>query len=179
MTAAAHAELIETTPADGATVMGTPDELVAVFDDELLVDASSLSIRNAQGERLAVGHVDPEEPTHLVIGDVPDLAVGTYEMRWTAGTADGHVERGTWTFTVAQATETPAPSPTPGETAGPSAAATAIPSAAPTPSATPAPTDPTGAAGSDVILPIIAALAIVLIAAGVLLSRRSRPSGGG
>jgi copper resistance protein C len=183
MTAAAHAELLETTPADGATVVGTPEELVAVFDDELVVEESSLSIRNAQSERLAVGSVDPDEPTHLLISDVPELAIGTYEMRWTAGTADGHVERGTWTFTVAQATKTPG-TPAPTETESPSAAATAsvapTPSAtpAPTPSASAAPTDPTGTAGSDVILPIIAALAIVLIGAGALLSRRSRPSGG-
>ena len=179
---AAHAELLETTPADGATVVGTPEELVAVFDDELVVDESSLSIRNAQGERLAVGGVDPNEPTHLLIADVPELAVGTYEMRWTAGTDDGHVERGTWRFTVAQASATPEPT----ETASPSAAATATASAtlapsatpAPTPSASAAPTDPTGAAGNDVILPIIAALAIVLIAAAALLSRRSRPPDG-
>lgn len=182
-TVAAHAELVETTPADGATVVGTPEELVAVFTEELLVDESSLSIRNAQGERLAVGRVDPNEPTHLLIADVPELAIGTYEMRWTAGTADGHVERGTWTFTVAQATKTPG-TPAPTETASPSAAApaSAAPSpsetAAPTPSASAAPTDPSGAAGNDVILPIIAALAIVLIGAGALLSRRGRPSGG-
>jgi methionine-rich copper-binding protein CopC len=181
-TVAADAELVETTPADGATVVGTPDELVAVFDVELVVEESSLSIRNAQGERLAVGRVDPNAPTHLLISDVPELAIGTYEMRWTAGAADGHVERGTWTFTVAQATTTPG-TPAPTETASPSAAATAsaAPSpsetAAPTPSASAAPTDPSGAAGNDVILPIIAALAIVLIGAGALLSRRGRPSG--
>ena len=180
---AAHAELLETTPADGATVVGTPDELVAVFDDELVVEESSLSIRNAQGERLAVGGVDPNQPTHLLIADVPELAIGTYEMRWTAGTDDGHVERGTWTFTVAIATKTPG-TPAPSETASPSAAATAsaapTPSdtLAPTPSASATPTDPSGAAGNDVILPIIAALAIVLIVAGALLSRRGRPSGG-
>lgn len=75
-TVAAHAELLETTPADGATVVGTPEELVAIFDDELLVEESSLSIRNAQGERLAVGHVDPDEKARLLIADVPELAVG-------------------------------------------------------------------------------------------------------
>jgi methionine-rich copper-binding protein CopC len=185
---AAHAELLETTPADGATVTGTPEELVAVFDDELVVDESSLSIRNAQGDRLAVGHVDPDEPTHLLISPVPELAIGTYEMRWTAGTADGHVERGTWSFTVAGAIKTPE-TPAPAETAAPSSAATATPAAsasatpdpstAPTPSGTAAPTDPTGTATNDAILPIIAALAIVLIGAAALLSRRGRPSSGG
>ena len=185
-TVAAHAQLVETTPADGGTVRGTPDEIAAVFDEPLEPE-STLSLRDPQGQRLTVGRVDPDDPKRLVMDDVPELAVGTYEMRWTAATADGHVERGTWTFTVAQATVTPAPTPTPSETAGSSDASTASPSAAPipsatlalAPSATPAPAAPTGATGSDVILPIIAALAIVLIGAGVLLSRRDRPAGGG
>lgn len=184
-TAAAHAELLETIPADGATVEGTPDELVAAFDDALEADESSLSIRNAAGERLAVGRVDPEDPTRVVISDVPELAPGTYEMRWTAATADGHVERGTWSFTVTAApTAAPSAEPTPEATVSASPSAAATPSAAPEPTAvptaepTPAPVDPADAAGSDVILPIVAGLAIVLIAAGLLLSRRGRPSDG-
>jgi len=177
-TALAHAELLETVPLDGTTVQGTPDELVAAFD-EALESGSSLSIRNAAGERLAVGRVDPDDPKRVVITDVPELAPGTYQMRWTAATADGHVERGTWSFTV-EAAPTPAPTPEPAESGAPSAeptpSATPEPTAAPTPSASPAPTDPASAAGSDVILPIIVGLAIVLIAAGFLLARRGRPS---
>jgi LPXTG-motif cell wall-anchored protein len=180
-TALAHAELLETTPAAGATVEGTPDVLAAAFDEALEAE-SSLSIRDAAGERLAVGRVDPDDPKRVVITDVPDLAPGTYEMRWTAATADGHVERGTWSFTV-EAAPTPAPTPEPADSGAPSAAptpsATPEPTAAPTPSASAGPTDPTGSAtGSDVILPIIAGLAIVLIAAGFLLARRGRPSDG-
>lgn len=184
---AAHAELVETTPADGATVEGTPDELVAVFSEALEADGSSLSIRNAAGDRLAVGQLDPEDATRLVISDVPELVPGVYEMRWTASSDDGHLERDTWTFTVEPPATTPPPTPTseptasPSDSAAPSAsasattepttAATASPSSVVTPPADPA------ASTSDVVLPIVAGLAIVLIAAGVLLSRRRRPSG--
>jgi len=182
-TAVAHAELVETTPADGATVVGTPEELVAVFDEPLEADESSLSIRNDAGERLAFGRVDPDDPTRLVIGDIPELGRGTYEMRWTAGTADGHVERGTWSFSVVPAPPTktlptPTASASPAASLSPISSSTPGPTAAPTPSASSAPSDPTGGSGSDVILPIIVALALVLIAAGFLLSRRGRPSYG-
>lgn len=174
--AAAHAQRLEVRPADGATVEGRPNEIVAVFDDELVADKSSLKIVNAAGAEVALGHVDPTQPTHLLVRR-PQLDVGTFEAQWTAATPDGHIERGTWSFTVAAAIKspgTPAPTDTAAPTAGPSAAP--APTAA-TPSTSPAPTDQT-AAGGDVILPIIVALAIVGIAALWLLSRRGRPSGG-
>lgn len=174
-TVAADAELIETIPADGATVQGTPDELVAVFSDALLADRSTLSIRDAGGQRLAVGGLDPGDPARLLISEVPDLAPGTYEMRWTMATADNHLQRGTWSFAV-----TAAPSPTPSadatgsapprDAATPSATPDAVASPSPPPS--PAPTEP-AASSSDAILPIIAGLAIALIGGGLLLTRRN------
>ncbi len=178
-TVAAHAELVEATPADEATVEGTPEEISARFSEPLETDGSTFSLRNAAGERLAVGRIDPDDATRLIIDPVPDLAPGGYEVRWRAASSDGHAENDTWTFTVTPA-PTPAPTAdaTPGSTASaePTPSATPEPTAVPSPSASPGPTDPAGAGDGDVILPIIAALAIVLIAAGFLLTRRGRPS---
>lgn len=181
----AHAELLEATPADGATVEGTPEEISATFSEPLETDGSTFSLRNAAGERLAVGNIDPADRTRLIIDPVPTLAPGVYEVRWRAASADGHAENDTWTFTVAAPIPTKA-LPTPASSAEPSEAATAsaepTPSASPEPTATPSPSasagpsDPAGSSDGDVILPIIAALAIVLVAAGFLLSRRGRPS---
>jgi methionine-rich copper-binding protein CopC len=190
--AMAHAELVSTDPAEGATVEGSPTEISATFSEALLAEGSGLSLRDAAGERIAVGDVDPDDEERLVITDVPDLAPGEYEARWTARSDDGHLERGTWTFTViAPASPTPAPSPTPSPSAAASPTATSSASATPaSPSApppspspaasaspTPAPSpDPnaTGSGSGDVLLPILAGLAIVAIAGGVLLSRRGR-----
>lgn len=186
-TAFAHATLLEATPADGATVEGTPTEISAKFDEPLETDGSTFSVRNAAGERLAVGRIDPDDPTRLVIDPVPELAPGEYEVRWRAATADGHAENDTWSFTVTaitptKALPTPTSSPEPSDAATPSAepspSATPDGTPAPSPSASPGPSDPAGSGDGDVILPIIAALAIVLIAAGFLLSRRGRPSDG-
>jgi copper resistance protein C len=177
---AAHAELVKATPADGATVEGTPAEISATFNEPLETDGSTFSLRNAAGERLAVGKIDPDDRTRLIIDPVPELAPGVYEVRWRAKSADGHAENDTWTFTVVAPTPTPAPTaastasaePTPNATPEPS------PTPVPSPSASPAPTDPAGSTDGDVILPIIAGLAIVLLLAAVLLSRRGRPSTG-
>ena len=180
-TAAAHAELEKATPADGATVEGTPEEISATFNEALVTDGSTFSLRNAAGERLAVGNIDPDDQTRLIIDPVPDLAPGVYEVRWRAKSDDGHAENDTWSFTVVPApTPSPTPAPTPASSASaeptPSATPEPTPTAASSPSASPGPTDPAGSTDSDVILPIVAALAIVLVVGAVLLTRRNRPS---
>ncbi len=177
----AHAELIEAVPADGATVEGTPAEISGTFSEPLETDGSTFSLRNAAGERLAVGHIDPDDRTRLIVEPVPELDPGVYEVRWRAASADGHAENDTWSFTVTASRDpTPAPTPATSTSAAPSPSASPEPSptAAPSPSGSQGPSDPAAAADGDVILPIIAALAIVLIAAGFLLSRRGRPRDG-
>jgi hypothetical protein len=107
------------------------------------------------------------------------LLDGTYTVRSTATSTDGHTERVTWSFTVAvAASPSPTAEPTPTASAEPSSAsptpaATPSPSieATPSPSATAGPSDPTSGGGSDVLLPILAALAIVAVGAGFLLLR--------
>jgi hypothetical protein len=140
-----------------------------------------LWLRDPAGEELAEGGLDPDDPARLLIADVPDLAPGEYEVRWTVATDDGHVERDTWSFTVVAA-PTPSPSPTPAPTASaaptaePSVAATPTPSptASPAPSASAGPDEEPAASTTDVILPIVAVLAIVVVGVGIVLSRRNR-----
>lgn len=180
--ASAHAELEAVVPTDGGTVVGTPVELSATFSEALSAE-STLSIRDGAGERLAVGGVDPADGTRLVIAPVPELAPGTYEMRWSAFSDDGHLEKGIWTFEVEAPAPTPTLGPTPVATGSGSDAPTAAPTSSATPGVTPSPSAtpdggaPTSGSG-DVILPIIAALAIVAIGGVVLLGRRGRGAAG-
>jgi methionine-rich copper-binding protein CopC len=174
---AAHAELDEPTPADGATVEGTPTAVAGTFTQDIDPDGSSLRLRDAAGETIAEGGVDPADDRRMVITDLPDLAPGEYTVRWTTHSAeDDEIARGTWRFTVVAA---PTPEPTPAPTPTPSATASVEPTAAPTPTpASPSPTpsappdqEPT-ATGADVLLPIVLGLAIIGFGAGYLLARR-------
>ena len=175
-TVAAHAELDVPTPADGATVEGTPEEIAGTFTQAVNGDGSSLMLRDAAGSTVARGGLDPDDDHRMVISDLPELVPGVYEVRWvTLSANDDEVARGTWSFTV---TPAPTPTDTPEPSAAPTPTATPEPTAVPTPAASPAPSDPAGGTGADVILPIIVGLAIVLIAAGALLSRRGRTPGG-
>jgi methionine-rich copper-binding protein CopC len=54
---AAHAELVSSDPVDGATVTGSPDEVVAVFDEPLEAN-SSMELIGPPSIRAALGRCD-------------------------------------------------------------------------------------------------------------------------
>ena len=107
--ASAHAQLLSSAPAADATLTEPPATITLTFDDELTA-ASSFDVVDASGTTLATGAVDSADPKAMVVA-TPALPTATYEVRWTAGTADGHIERGTFKFSLSVATPT-APAPT-------------------------------------------------------------------
>jgi methionine-rich copper-binding protein CopC len=176
-TAFAHAELVRAIPADGSTVT-EPVMVVSARYSQDLTSASSLNVLDASGATVATGGVDPGGDRRMLArSDVP-FTNGAYTVKSTAISAeDGDIERLTWTFTV-EVAATPAPTPSP--TVGASAPATssptleATPSAAPSPSQSPTPSAEPGAPTSsttDLLLPIVVALALVLVLAGFLINR--------
>jgi hypothetical protein len=176
-----HAELSEASPGDGDVVEEPLTRLTADFTEDL-ADGSAMTLRDAGGAVVAAGNIHPSnERLMLILVDDP-LPSGEYEVEWQALAADGHIERGTYRFTIAAtAAATPTPAP-PSASAGASAlpsepppTSTPPPATAPAPSA--APTDPAASSG-DVLLPILAAVVLVGLLGGYLLLRRrpaSRP----
>lgn len=171
--ALAHAELTRTIPADGSTVTEPVTFVSGRYTEDLTPD-SNLNILDAGGNTVATGAVDPDDERLMVARPASPLLDGTYTVRSTAiSSVDGHPERETWTFTVAiPATPSPSPSPTATSSAPVTSSPTpdASPSAGPTPAASPDPGSPTTST-TDVLLPIVAALALVLLLGGFLLSR--------
>jgi len=174
--ALAHAELQRAIPADGETVTDTVAVVTGTYSQDLAAN-SKLLVKDASGATVATGTVDPGNVRRMVARPDAPLGNGTYEVRSTSVSADdGDIERVQWTFTVAVAAS-PSPTEVPSVSAGtssPEATASVVPSASATeaPSPSPAPGDSTSDS-SNVILPIIAALAIVAIG-GVYLLNRNR-----
>ena len=90
----------------------SPAEVSATFDDGLVASKSSIEVIAPDDSTVATGGVAADDPKTLVVV-VPPLAPGTYRVRWAAATDDGHLERGRFDFTVAEA---PSPEPTPAAT---------------------------------------------------------------
>jgi methionine-rich copper-binding protein CopC len=170
-----HAELDTSDPKDGAVLDTPPTTITLRFTEGL--DASKSSFRVVlDGNDVATGRAD-KDGAEVMQATTLDLAPGDYVIRWTAAAEDGHIERGRLTFTVTEPTPPPA-SPTPAATEAASVAPSATPSPAITPAPTPAPsasaeTTPVSSSGSDILLPIIAALVIVGVV-GYLVLRRGR-----
>jgi copper resistance protein C len=178
--AVAHAELLRAIPADGSTATEPVTFVSSRYSEDLTPD-SNLRILDAGGDTVATGGVDADDDRVMVARPATPLTDGTYTVRSTAiSQVDGHPERVTWTFTVATpaspsptaSTSGSAPPPSTEPTPSPTATASAPASATPSPSAAPG---DSASSLSDVALPIVAALAIVLIGAGALLRRGRRP----
>lgn len=176
-----HAELETSDPADGASVEGPFAGPIVMTFSEGLEAESTAELRDGAGR--VASSVDVDGETMTLTPDAA-LAEGEYEVRWTSAADDGHIERGSFRFTVlpvATPQPTASPTPTPAATASPTAGATATATPEATPSAVPAASDapvpsaaPDGNAsssGGDVLLPIVAAVVIVG-ALGVFLLRR-------
>jgi methionine-rich copper-binding protein CopC len=186
--ALAHAALVSSDPADGATVT-TPYVLNAVYDEDLKVDGSSITVRDAAGDIVAEGGV-LDDPLHMIV-NLPALAAGDYSVHWVAITADDNGKtQGDFAFTVAAATPAPtptpsptaAPSPAPGtaspgsgptQTAAPPATASPIATSAPTPSPAPAQPGSGSSSSTDLLVPLLVAVVVVAALGWFYLRRRA------
>ncbi len=179
LVALAHAELESASPPDGAVLNSPPTEIVLTFTEALDPVKSHMELNGPDGTQVAAGIVDPANEKAMRI-DPPVLEPGAYEILSTAFAAhDGALKRETLTFTITEPSPTPTETPTPAasESAVPSPSPSASPSASPTPA--PSAGGPTSASEADVLVPILAALIVVVLLGAMLLRGRSRGGGRG
>jgi copper transport protein len=102
--ASAHAELLVSTPADGAIVDVAPDEVVLQFTEAVQLQPDGVRVVDADGDRVDLGEAvaDGAKVTSPV---EDDLAEGSYLVAWRVVSADGHPVRGAFTFSVGQASQ--------------------------------------------------------------------------
>ncbi len=108
--AAAHANLVRSTPAANAVVAAAPPT-VELFFSEPLETASLARVVNAQGQTVDKGdsRINPADPNGLLVG-LPQLPNGVYTVQWlTVSAADGHSSKGTVAFAVGDASAAQAP----------------------------------------------------------------------
>jgi methionine-rich copper-binding protein CopC len=106
--ALAHAELVSTSPTEGATLDVAPSRIVIVFDAELDPDGSDLIVTDGAGVTVGTGGVDLEvAERNSLRADVTLDGNDTYEVTWTAASVDSHAESGSYEFSVATGAAAP------------------------------------------------------------------------
>jgi copper transport protein len=108
--AAAHAELVSSVPASGATVTSVPTQLLATFSEPADPALSSITVVDQSGAARSGGRPHPVagHPRQLTV-PLTDLSDGLYTVTWqTIAARDGHGSTGTFTFTVQTAPMGPA-----------------------------------------------------------------------
>jgi methionine-rich copper-binding protein CopC len=95
----AHARLQSSSPSDSAQLMQAPKSLTLNFSEAARLAVLKLIL---DGNEVPVP-VDTSAPARQsFVLPLPDLRAGKYTVQWTAVAADdGHVTRGTFTFSIA------------------------------------------------------------------------------
>ncbi len=127
--AAAHDELVGTTPADGTTVATAPDQVVLTFAEPAVALGTQVVVTGPDGASLSQGDAQLVGST-VVQALAAARPAGSYTVDWRVTSDDGHPVTGSFTFTATAATGPATPTPT---------APTSTPTSSPAPAAAPSP----------------------------------------
>lgn len=99
----AHASLVDSFPAKGAVVTGSPAEIHLTFNERVEARLCRVKLvsdagKNFDADRPAADKANP----NAIIAAIPVLRPGVYRARWTAVGGDGHKTHGDFSFTVAK-----------------------------------------------------------------------------
>lgn len=104
----AHAKLLKTSPADKATVTKAPTSVQLWFNEAIDVKLSKIEVSGPDG-KIALGTVHAMEPKQLMGPITGKMADGVYTVNWQTAGDDGHVQKGSFTFTLKQAASSTKP----------------------------------------------------------------------
>lgn len=97
--AAAHDQLVASTPGDGETLTEMPGQIMLEFNNELVPAAPALLVRDAAGT--TVHRATPEVNGRVATTPFPELPDGEYRLNWSVVSSDGHRIEGSMPFALA------------------------------------------------------------------------------
>lgn len=100
--AAAHAQLVSSTPGAGEVLAESPTEIQIVFSDRVDPAFAGLDLLDADGAAIGTGIGEPDATDpHLFVAPIEPLAEGLYTVNWHVLSADdGHVTEGSFSFGI-------------------------------------------------------------------------------
>lgn len=100
--ASAHATLVETVPADTATVDRPPEAVVLRFNEPVEVPSDGIRVYDADAARVDAGALESSDPNEVGVTLPADLDDGGYVVTYRVVSADSHPVNGTFAFTVGE-----------------------------------------------------------------------------
>jgi len=97
----AHAYLMKSVPAAQSVVAHPPVRAELWFNERLEPAYSRVFVLDGHGRHVDLGnsHVDPDDPKKLSVA-LPELAPGSYTVRFRVLSIDGHIVESQFSFTV-------------------------------------------------------------------------------
>jgi methionine-rich copper-binding protein CopC len=126
--AAAHDQLLDSSPGEGEHLDVAPTEVTLRFSDEILAIGPAVIVADDAGTTWTVGDpvLDGPDVVTELADDVPD---GSYELRWRVVSSDGHPITGVIPFSVGDTAPTSGSETGSAAPAGPSDSSAADPAA--------------------------------------------------
>jgi hypothetical protein len=99
--AQAHARLLKSTPAKGATV-ASPTALRLSYSEDIVAAQSSVAVSGPDAKPAPTGPIalDAKDKHVVLVPVTGKLAAGSYKVDWSMHSADGHTMTGTFAFKV-------------------------------------------------------------------------------
>jgi len=121
----AHAQLVGTTPANGARLDTAPAEVVLRFSERVLLVPDGVRLLDATGAVRGAGpaRIEPSTPEEVRLPMPAGLGTGTYTVAWRVVSADSHPIHGAFAFGVGDVQVVPLPDSGAQATADPALAA--------------------------------------------------------
>lgn len=108
--AGAHAALVGSDPADGASLVDAPREVVLTFSQEVAITPGAVEVFGEPQGQVDVGPArHPPHGRQVVIAELPRLADGSYLVTWRVTSADGDPITGSFSFVLTGAAGEAAP----------------------------------------------------------------------
>lgn len=167
-TAAAHTDLVSSTPSAGAEMERPPRSVALRFTDPVVGEFANLSLTIDGGTARPLATTGGDRESDTVTARLPaEAAAGTWSVGYRVTSADGHPIQGAVSFEVTA----PAPASPVATPVSPPEVGTPGPVADATPAAARATVGPTSAAGA---LPVLAAGFLMVLLIGLYVVRGAR-----
>jgi methionine-rich copper-binding protein CopC len=95
----AHAVLVKSSPAQGASVKAGDVDITLTYNSRIDVLHSSLHLVGTDGKAQTLA-VDAHAAPNLLVAKADGLSAGAYKLEWQVQATDGHITRGTVEFRV-------------------------------------------------------------------------------